>query len=216
VIDRYVGSSLRIRLLGALAASVACAAALAIQASAATTSINCRGTDQSCKATVSLAGGAGNERLRVTLPGTNLKLSSVTVRPHWANGGYSLSGGRYSEGGSLYTATLNAVQSMPDSARLTLLFETPARSLSCKSVTKNISYLSIAKLGPTQASGAFTCQQANAVTDTWSLRFKAGESDRSFSVNDIQYSCKLVPRIPQNIRCDGGGTRVRFAGPTGG
>jgi hypothetical protein len=63
----------------------------------------------------------------------------------------SLSGGRYSEGGSLYTATLNAVQSMPDSARLTLLFETPARSLSCKSVTKNISYLSIAKLGPTQA-----------------------------------------------------------------
>jgi hypothetical protein len=24
-----------------------------------------------------------------------------------------------------------------------------------------------------------------------------------------------VPKVPQNFRCDGGGTRLRFAGPTG-
>jgi|SRR5215213_8973493 len=216
--DRYVCSSLSIRLAVVsvtAAALVACATVLAGQATAQTTSVSCRGSEQSCTAVVGLFGGASNERLRVALPGTTLQLVSVTVRPHWAQGAYSLSRGRYSLGGSRYTATLNAVQSMPRGARLTLLFEAPTRSLACRSGTRNVGYLAISRLGATQATGAFSCQQANAVAQTWALRFRAGESDRSFSVNNINYGCKLVPRVPQNFRCDGGGTRVRFAGPTG-
>jgi hypothetical protein len=193
----------------------ACATVFAAQASGQTRSVECRGTEQSCKAVVSLAGGASNERLRVALPGTNLRLISVTVRPHWVQGAYSLSRGRYSLGGSRYTASLNAVQSIPRGARLVLLFEAPVRSLACRSVTRNVGYLAISRVGAIQASGAFSCQQANAVVQTWVQRFRVGQSDRSFSVNDIRYSCRLVPKVPQNFRCDGGGTRVRFAGPTG-
>jgi hypothetical protein len=189
--------------------------AFAAPASAKTRSVSCQGNDQSCKAVVGLAGGASNERLRIALPGTSLKLISTTVRPHWIQGAYSLTAGKYSLGGSRYTATLNAVQSIPSGARLTLLFEAPVRSLACKSTTRNIAYLAISRRGSSQAPGVFSCQQANAVTQTWALRFRAGESDRSFAVNDIPYSCKVVPTVPQNLRCDGGGTRVRFAGPTG-
>ena len=196
-------------------ALAACATVFAAQAGAQTRSVECLGTDQSCKAVVSLAGGASNERLRVSLTGTNLKLISVTVRPHWVQGAYSLRRGRYSLGGSRYSATLNAVQSIPRGARLSLLFEAPMRSLACRSRTRNISHLSVSRLGPTLAGGAFSCQQANAVVQTWALRFRAGMSDRSFSVNDIRYGCRLVPRVPQNFLCRGGGTGVRFAGPTG-
>jgi hypothetical protein len=205
----------------AIAATVLTVAATALlaaspaRASADTRSVSCQGDAQSCTAVVGLAGGASNDRLRVTLPDAGLKLISATVRPHWIQGAYSLTGGRYSADGSRYLATLNAVQSIPKRARLTLLFEAPVRSLACKSVTRDIAYLAISRLGSGEAPGAFSCQQANAVTDTWSLRFQAGESDRAFSVNDIRYACKVVPRVPQNFRCDGGGTRVRFAGPTG-
>lgn len=185
-------------------------------AAAKTTKVTCKGSDQTCVAVVSLAGGASNDRLQVALPGTNLKLVSTSVRPHWIHGAYSLTGGRYTLGGSRYTATLNAVQSIPKGGRLTLLFEAPLRSLACKSSTpKDIAYLSIAKVGSAQAQGAFSCQQANAVGQTWALRFNAGESVLAFSVNDVSYSCKVVPVVPQNFRCDGGGTRVRFAAPTG-
>jgi hypothetical protein len=211
--------ALRLSAIAATSLTTVVATALllgfAADASAKTTSVRCEGTDQSCKAVVGLAGGASNERLRIALPGTSLKLISATARPHWIHGAYSLTGGKYSQGGSRYTTTLNAVESIPKRARLTLLFEAPARSLACKSVTRNIADLAISRRGTDQASGAFSCQQANAVTQTWALRFQTDESDRAFSVNDIDYRCKVVPKVPQNLRCDGGGTRVRFAGPTG-
>jgi hypothetical protein len=197
------------------ASLVVLATGLAAQAGAQTRSVDCKGTDESCEAVVSLAGGAGNERLRVALPGTDLRLISVRVRPHWVQGAYTLSRGKYSLGGSRYATTLNAVESIPSGARLTLLFEAPARSLACRSATRTISHLSISRPGATPASGAFSCQQANAVVQTWALRLRAGESDRSFSVSNIDYRCRLVPTVPQNLRCDGGRTRVRFAGPTG-
>src|SRR5688500_11115587 len=108
---RHTLSSRRPLLAGTIltaAALAACATGVAAQASAQTRSVDCRGTEQSCKAVVSLAGGASNERLRVALTGTNLKLISVTVRPHWVQGAYSLSRGRYTLGGSRYTTRLNA------------------------------------------------------------------------------------------------------------
>jgi hypothetical protein len=91
----------------------------------------------------------------------------------------------YSLGGSLYTATLNAVKSIPKGATLTLKFAVPAQALGCKSVAKNITHLAISKFGSKQARGAYGCQQANAVGETWALRFNAGEQVESFSVSNV-------------------------------
>ena len=122
-------------------------------------------------------------------------------------------GGAYSLGGSLYTVTLNAVGSIPKGGTLSLEFAAPSVALPCRSVTKGVSSLSIFKLGLKQGRGAFTCQQANALANTWALRFHAHEQVKTFSVNEVPYSCRLVSTLPQNAQCDGGGTRVKFSAP---
>jgi hypothetical protein len=112
-----------------------CALALAVvganAASAATKvrSISCRGGGDSCAAVVSLAGGASNVKLRIALSDTDLKLVSRAVKPSSVRGAYSLSKGSYSLGGSLYTVTLNAVQSIPKGSTLTLRFAAPTESM---------------------------------------------------------------------------------------
>ena len=148
-------------------------------------------------------------------PQFGMRLTDRFVYPHWIQGAYSLTNIQYIQDGGLFTATLNAVQSIPKSGKLSLLFEAPARSLACKSTTKNIGYLGIAQRGNLPAAVELSCQTANAVANTWYLRFLDGMGDKSFSVNDTRYSCKLVPRIPQNFVCTGGPYRIRFAGPTG-
>lgn len=180
-----------------------------------TRSVTCRGGASSCTAVVSLAGGASNERLRIALSDTDLKLVGVSAKPAFVHGAYQLSRGTYSLGGSLYTTTLNAVQSIPKGATLTLRFAVPSQARACGSVSKGITHLAVAKLGAKQGRGLFSCQQANAVSNTWLLRFNAHESVSSFSVNEVRYACKLVPSLPQNTQCDGGGTRVKFSAPTG-
>jgi hypothetical protein len=208
----------RKRARGALLAAAAIAALLVVpgSASAAGSATEvCRGGESSCTATFSLAGGASNKRLTVELPGTNLKLVAHSVTPPWVAGAYSLSRGAYSLGGSVYTTTLNAVQSIPRGAKLRLEFAVEQQSLNCGGIHTGVAYLTIARSGSTQARGAFGCPQAADVADTFLLRFRAGESVKSFSVNDVRYACKLVPRIPQNMQCTGGGTVVRFAAPTG-
>jgi hypothetical protein len=102
-------------------------AALALGAPAASAkpkvrSIACKGGSSSCVATVNLAGGASNVKLKIALTDTNLKLVSVTAKPKEVKGAYSLSKGTYSLGGSVYTTTLNAVQSIRKGATLTLKF----------------------------------------------------------------------------------------------
>ena len=57
----------------------------------------------------------------------DLKLKRVAARPASIRGAYELTGGRYTLGGSLYTVTLNAVQSTPKGATLTLTFVAPAQ-----------------------------------------------------------------------------------------
>jgi hypothetical protein len=91
-------------------------------------SITCRGGSSSCSATVGLAGGASNVKLKIALSDTDLKLAKVTVKPSSVRGAYELSKGSYSLGGSLYTVTLNAVQSIPKGAALTLKFAMPQMS----------------------------------------------------------------------------------------
>lgn len=180
-----------------------------------TVSVICHGGGSSCTAVVGLAGGASNKKLKIALSDTDLKLVGVVAKPAFIHGAYSLSGGSYSLGGSLYTVTLNAVQSIPKGSTLTLRFAVPAQARACGSVTKGIASLAISKLGSRQVPGIFSCQAANAVSNTWLLRFNAHEQVESFSVNNVRYSCKLVPTVPQNTQCDGGGTRVKFSAPTG-
>jgi hypothetical protein len=206
------------RARGALLAAAVAAALTVVPGTASaagSVTVRCRGNDSTCLATVGLAGGASNKRLTVELPGTDMKLVAHVVTPHWVSGAYSLSRGRYSLGGSVYTATLNAVQSIPRGAKLKLEFAVQQQSLNCGGIRTGVGYLTISRVGATQARGAFGCPQAADLADTWLLRFRAGESVRSFSVNDVRYACRLVPRIPQNQQCTGGGTVVRFAAPTG-
>jgi hypothetical protein len=195
--------------------ATASAGALPASSAAKAVSLTCHGGSSSCTAVVSLAGGASNEKLRIALSDTNLKLVGVVAKPAFVHGAYQLSRGTYSLGGSLYTATLNAVQSIPKGATLTLRFAVPTLARACGSVTKGVAHLAVAKLGSKQGRGLFSCQQANAVSNTWLLRFNAHEQVGSFSVNEVRYSCKLVPTLPQNTQCDGGGTRVKFSAPTG-
>ena len=114
----------------ALASSLVLLSALATgaaDASGKVRSITCRGGSSSCSAIVGLAGGASNVKLKIALSDTDLKLAKVTVKPTSVRGAYELSKGSYSLGGSLYTVTLNAVQSIPKGATLTLKFAVPQK-----------------------------------------------------------------------------------------
>ena len=105
----------------------ALAAIAAPGASAKTVSLKCRGGSSSCSVTISLAGGASNKKLRISLSDTDLKLVGRSVKPKEVKGAYSLSKGSYSLGGSVYNVTLNAVQSIPRGATLTLKFAVPQK-----------------------------------------------------------------------------------------
>jgi hypothetical protein len=117
------------RLAAAVLATGALAAITATGASAKTVSIKCRGGSSSCTATIGLAGGASNKKLKIALTDTNLKLVGASVKPSEVKGAYSLSKGGYSLGGSLYTVTLNAVQSIPKGATLTLKFSSHGKAI---------------------------------------------------------------------------------------
>jgi hypothetical protein len=115
------------RLAAAVLAAGVLAAIAAPGASAKTATIKCRGGSSSCSATIGLAGGASNKKLRIELTDTNLKLVGRSVKPKEVKGAYSLSKGSYSLGGSVYNVTLNAVQSIPKGATLTLKFAVPQK-----------------------------------------------------------------------------------------
>ncbi|HTA05821.1 MAG TPA: hypothetical protein VK774_05620 [Solirubrobacteraceae bacterium] len=107
-----------------------CAVAASTSASAAQPKpIKCKGGSNSCVATISLAGGASNKKLRIALSDTDLKLAGQSVKPAEVKGAYSLTKGSYSLGGSLYTVTLNAVKAIPKGATLTLKFAVPRQRL---------------------------------------------------------------------------------------
>jgi hypothetical protein len=108
-----------------LAGEPALAGAVAGRSAGRTVSIVCRGGGNSCSAVVSVAGGASNRKLRIALSDTDLKLVGVLAKPTSIRGAYILSRGSYSLGGSVYTVTLNAVQSIPKGATLTLRFAVP-------------------------------------------------------------------------------------------
>ncbi len=137
MLTRALPRSIARRSKGALAGALAGGAVLlslsAIDASLASAakvkSIACRGGGNSCTAVIGLTGGASNEKLRITLSDTDLKLVARVVKPSSVRGAYSLSKGSYSLGGSLYSVTLNAVQSIPKGSTLTLKFAAPTQPM---------------------------------------------------------------------------------------
>jgi hypothetical protein len=201
----------------AIAALAACAvtgllAATATAAGSATAT--CRGSAKLCEATFSLAGGANNKKLTVQLPGTNLKLLAVNATPAHVQGAYLLFGGRFTTGGSVYTASLDAVDDIPRGAKLILTFGHPSAALGCGSIPRGVSFISIAQTGSVRP-GSFSCSEAKTLGRAWLAKFKAHQSVRTVTAGGITFGCKLVARLPQNIECNGGNLRVRFSGPTG-
>lgn len=202
------------RALVVVAIAVALTAALA-GAAAAQVSRPCRGSDTLCEAVFSMSGGASNERITVRLPDTNFRLLAVNATPGHVHGAYLLSRGRFSMGGSIYTAILDAVQGTPRNARLILTFGQRSAGLSCGSIRRGVSFITINQIGSVRP-GSFRCSVARAVGQRWLARFKAHQSVQSFTATGIPFRCGLIPRLPQNQQCQGGGLRVRFSGPTGG
>jgi hypothetical protein len=206
-----------VRLRGTVAA-LACCGVMAVVAApagaAGSSTASCRGSATFCEATFSLAGGASNKRLTVQLTDTNLKLLAVNATPAFVHGAYRLFGGRFTTGGSVYTVGLDAVQGIPAGAKLIMTFGHPLKALRCTNNPNGVSFISILQTGSTRP-GAFSCSEAKAVGAAWLGRFKAHQSVQSFTATGIAFRCKLVPTLPQNIQCDGGGLRVKFSGPTG-
>jgi hypothetical protein len=191
------------------------AGALAGAAGAAgSASATCRGSEALCEATFSLAGGASNKRLTVQLPGTNLSLLAVNAMPAYVHGAYWLFGGRFTTGGSVYTVNLDAVDGIPAGAKLIMTFGHPSTGLRCGSIPGGVSFISIFQIGPVRP-GSYSCNEAKTLARAWLAKFKAHLVVRTVSAGGITFRCGLVPRLPQNLECNGGNLRVRFSGPTG-
>lgn len=195
----------RLAPLAALAASAVFAAPAAAYVDEPETAV-CKGSEQWCTATFSLAGGAANKRLTVKLPNRRLKLVQVIATPTEIDGAYLLGRGRYARGGAAYMTMLNAVASLDRRAKLRLRFATPNRARRCDTGRLD-ARLTVEINGRVQQRGAFNCRQARKVADAWTQR----SGGRSMTINDVGYRCRIVARTPQNVACVGGGTVVRFA-----
>jgi pimeloyl-ACP methyl ester carboxylesterase len=86
------------------------------------TTVRCRGGGDSCRARVSLAGGASDKRVTIELSDTDLRLVSVRPNRRSLRGAYGLFDQRLRRGGSEYTFGLNAVQSTPAGSYLVFTF----------------------------------------------------------------------------------------------
>jgi pimeloyl-ACP methyl ester carboxylesterase len=84
--------------------------------------VRCRGGRDSCRARVSLAGGASDKRVTIELSDTDLRLTSVRPNRRSLRGDYGLFDQRLRRGGSEYAFGLNAVQSTPRGSNLLLTF----------------------------------------------------------------------------------------------
>jgi hypothetical protein len=84
--------------------------------------VRCRGGGDSCRARVSLAGGASDKRVTIELSDTDLRLVSVRPNRPSLRGAYGLFDQRLRRGGSEYAFGLNAVQSTPARSYLVFTF----------------------------------------------------------------------------------------------
>jgi pimeloyl-ACP methyl ester carboxylesterase len=84
--------------------------------------VRCRGGADSCRARVSLAGGASNKKVVIELSDSDLRLVSVRPNRGALRGAYGLFGQRLRAGGTRYAFRLNAVQSIRGGSYLTITF----------------------------------------------------------------------------------------------
>jgi hypothetical protein len=103
---------------------------------------------------------------------------------------------------------------MPQNARLILTFGHPSAGRACGNIRRGVSFITIAQTASVRP-GSLRCGVATAVGRTWLTRLQAHRSVRRFTAAGIAFRCRLVPLLPQNQQCQGGGLRVRFSGPTG-
>lgn len=172
----------------------------------------CKGTEQSCTATFSLAGGASNKQITVELPGTDLKLVHTHATPDYLNGAYLINNAGYSLGGSVWSATLNAVAFAPKGSTVALRFARPQRELNCPA-TKVAEFVTVARTGRA-AAGAYSCARAGAVTKAFMRAVRNGAPVRTVKAGGATYRCRLQTKPgPQPFACTGAGTTIRFAGP---
>jgi pimeloyl-ACP methyl ester carboxylesterase len=82
----------------------------------------CRGGGSSCRARVSLAGGASDKKVVIRLTDTDLRLVSVRPNRGSLRGAYGLFANRMRAGGSEYVFRLNAAQSTPRGSYLVFTF----------------------------------------------------------------------------------------------
>lgn len=119
---RFCKYARRSAVLGGVLAAGAIGAAPA--AAAKVRHVTCRGNFDGCVASTSIAGGATNQTVVVALNDTDYKRAGRRVinLPGSAKGKVSMTNGRFSLGGSVFTFTLNAAKSNPKGSRLILLF----------------------------------------------------------------------------------------------
>jgi len=108
------------------AASTAASTAAATTATTAGTAkqVDCVGADEACSVKIPIGGGASNQAYEVALTGTNLGEPTVTPSAPDEKGSYEISNAMFTTGGSVYSFTLNAVESLPEGAYITLDFAT--------------------------------------------------------------------------------------------
>ena len=121
---RYSHSRRGVASIGAVVV-VTSVALIASAAASAQGVVTCQGGSKSCKARVSIAGGASNRQVVIRLSDTDLRLVSVRPNRRSLNGAYSLSRERFQDGGSAYAFTLNAAQAAPRGSQVILTFRSP-------------------------------------------------------------------------------------------
>ncbi len=92
----------------------------------AATHVTCVGSATSCTATVSLAGGASNEKVSIALPDPGVRLESVKPTSSNLDGAYLVSDQARSANGRQYTFALSAAEA-PQGSALKFAFHTPGQ-----------------------------------------------------------------------------------------
>ncbi len=106
--------------------TTATAVATATTDTTATTSgmVDCVGAEEACSAKIGLGGGRSDVVINVALTGTNMGAPTFTPSSADLKGAYEIRDATFTTGGSVYSFTLNAVESIPDSGYVTLNFVT--------------------------------------------------------------------------------------------
>ncbi len=129
MINRFIAAaSVGATLSAAVAVGVVLApangAAPTTESAGRTTQVKCVGSTTSCTASVSLAGGASNEKVVITLPSTGMRLVSFKPTSPNLDGAYIVSHQASKAGGRQYTFTLSAAEA-PAGSALKVSFRKP-------------------------------------------------------------------------------------------